>query len=65
MLLVSLTHAEIHFTRVAEEAGIQFRHFNGATGEKHLVEIMGGGAAFFDYNNDDIDIYLVNGAPRT
>lgn len=66
MLLVSLTHAEIHFTRVTEEAGIQFRHFNGVTGEKHLVETMGGGAAFFDYDNDDnLDIYLVNGAPLT
>ena len=38
----------------------------GAIGEKHLIETMGGGAAFFDYNNDDyVDIYLVNGAPLT
>ncbi|MDE0635837.1 MAG: CRTAC1 family protein [Candidatus Poribacteria bacterium] len=65
-LWASLTHADVQFTRVTEEAGIQFRHFNGAIGEKHLVETMGGGAAFFDYNNDDnLDIYLVNGAPLT
>ena len=62
-LWTSLAHAEIQFTRVTDEAGIQFRHFNGATGAKHLPETMGGGAAFFDYDNDDTpDIYFVNGA---
>ena len=60
----TFAHADITFTRVTEEADIQFRHFNGATGQKLLVETMGGGTAFFDYNNDDyLDIYLVNGAP--
>ena len=63
-LYVCLAHADIKFTRVTEEAGIHFQHFNGATGEKYLVETMGGGAAFFDYNNDNyLDIYLVNGVP--
>ena len=68
---INLVHADIpqaviKFTPVTKEAGIQFRHFNGATGQKHLVETMGGGTAFFDYNNDDyLDIYLVNGAPLT
>ena len=65
-LWVSLVHADIQFTRVTETAGIQFHHFNGAIGEKHLVETMGGSAALFDYNNDNnLDIYLVNGAPLT
>ncbi|MCY3744328.1 MAG: CRTAC1 family protein [Candidatus Poribacteria bacterium] len=62
--LVGFAYAEIQFTRVTDEAGIQFRHFNGATSEKHLVETMGGGAAFLDYDNDDdLDLYFVNGAP--
>ena len=65
-LWTSITYAEIQFTRVTEEAGIQFRHFSGATGAKHLPETMGGGAAFLDYDNDDVlDLYFVNGAPLT
>ncbi len=63
-LWASLVYAEIRFTRVTDEAGIEFRHFNGAAGEKHLPETMGGGVAFFDYDNDGhLDIYFVNGAP--
>ena len=68
-LWVNLAYADVQVTRVTEKVGIQFRHFrhfNGAIGEKHLVETMGGGGAFFDYDNDDnLDIYLVNGAPLT
>ncbi len=51
------------FTPVTVEAGIEFHHVNGATGQKYLPETMGGGVTFFDYNRDGaLDIYLVNGA---
>lgn len=52
------------FTDITSQAGIDFVHFNGATGEKLLPETMGGGCAFLDFDNDgDQDILLVNSAP--
>jgi len=50
------------FTDVTREAGIEFQHTNGASRDKHLVETMGPGAVFFDYDADgSIDIFLVDG----
>ena len=52
---------QVQFTDVTAEAGIQFRHINGAQGDYHLPETIGSGGAFLDYNNDgNLDLYLVN-----
>src|SRR2546426_1112244 len=48
---------------VTAAAGIDFRHNNGAFGEKYLPETLGPGCAFLDYDGDGWqDILLVNGA---
>ncbi len=52
---------DIPFTEITESAGIDFVHENGAEGEKLLPETMGGGGAFFDFDNDgDQDLLCVN-----
>lgn len=50
------------FTDVTSEAGIRFVHDNAKSEEKYLVETMGSGCAFFDYDQDGrLDIFFVNG----
>src|SRR6185369_15539812 len=50
------------FTDIAKQAGIAFHHTNGASPDKHLVETMGSGGVFFDYDGDGwLDFFLVDG----
>jgi hypothetical protein len=52
----------VRFTDVTATSGITFKHENAARGEKLLPETMGGGCAFFDFDNDgDQDLVFVNG----
>ncbi len=51
----------VRFTDITKAAGIDFRHVNGAYGDKLLPETMGGGVAFFDYDGDGRpDLLFVN-----
>ena len=59
---VPVTAQRITFRDITAQAGIQFKHNNGAFGKKYLPETMGPGCAFMDYDNDGWpDILLMNG----
>jgi hypothetical protein len=50
------------FVDRAEQAGLRFVHFNGASGEFYYPEVMPPGVALFDYDNDgDLDVFIVQG----
>jgi hypothetical protein len=64
LALTAAPTEEIRFQDRTAAAGIDFVHYNGATEEKYMVETMGSGGGFLDYDSDsDLDVYLVNGAP--
>jgi enediyne biosynthesis protein E4 len=54
----------VSFVDLAGPAGIDFRHDNAASPEKYLIETMGAGCGWIDYDqNGLLDLYLVNSAP--
>jgi enediyne biosynthesis protein E4 len=53
----------VTFVDAARSAGITFQHDNAASTEKYLIETMGSGCGWIDYDqNGLLDLYLVNGA---
>jgi len=55
--------SRVQFVNVASDAGLTFKHENGASKEKLMPETFGSGVAWIDYDNDGwIDLYFANGA---
>ncbi len=53
---------EIAFREVAADWGLDFQHTAGFTGRHYMVETMGGGVVFFDYDGDgDEDAFFIDG----
>jgi hypothetical protein len=52
------------FTEVAQGSGVTFLHVAGRTPEKNMIETMGSGVCFLDYDSDgDADLYFVQSGP--
>jgi tetratricopeptide (TPR) repeat protein len=52
------------FEDIADRSGVRFHYDCGATRNLFLGDIMGGGVALFDFDDDGwLDIYFVNGCP--
>jgi hypothetical protein len=50
------------FADVTAEAGIRWTQFSGESSDRFLIETMGGGVAFLDFDGDGLmDIFFVNG----
>jgi len=68
LLLASVTVAAAlpafpRFENIGPRAGLEFKLTSGSSSKAYILESMGGGVGFIDYDNDGwIDVFLVNGS---
>src|SRR3984893_7369882 len=59
---LSPSSAKDIFTDITQQAGITWQQFSGRSPDRFLIEAMGGGVAFVDFDGDGLqDIFFVNG----
>ena len=52
----------VHFVDVAEQSGLSFQHISGSAEKNHILETIGSGVAWIDYDRDGWpDLFAVNG----
>ncbi len=55
---------DIILNDATDGSGVDFIHSDGSYGQRFVIEVMSGGLALWDFDNDgDMDIYFLNGAP--
>jgi enediyne biosynthesis protein E4 len=63
MAVLAAAGTRIRFEEIARKSGLGFELRNSSSGRFHSIELMVGGVAAFDFNNDGCaDIYFTNGA---
>lgn len=54
--------SSLRFHTVGQESGFDFVRYDDMHGQERIFEVMGGGAAVFDFDSDGwLDIYMTNG----
>ena len=62
VILQQAPPASVSFVDATAKAGLRFHHENSPTKDKYLIETMGSGGAFIDFDGDGyLDVFLLNG----
>jgi hypothetical protein len=64
-VLFSASDTDVKLVDVAEQAGVTLQNVAGDVTKDFIIDSVGNGAAWFDFDNDgDLDLLIVNGSTR-
>ncbi len=59
---ISSVESEFRFREIGKESGFDFQRYDDMQGQRRILEVNGGGAAVFDFDQDGwLDIFMSNG----